>query len=81
VGGNAEVVMDSVNGFVVPPDDDAALASAMKRVLDLPDEDRARMAEQGRQMARGKFEIQRILDRWEALYGELLTKKSGQRIR
>jgi len=81
VGGNAEVVMDGLNGFVVPPGDDAALASAMKRVLDLPDEERARMAERGRQMARDKFEIQRILDRWEALYGELLTKKSGQRIR
>jgi glycosyltransferase involved in cell wall biosynthesis len=81
VGGNAEVVMDRVNGFVVPPGDDAALAAAMKRVLDLPDEERARMAERGRQMARDKFEIQRILDRWEALYGGLLIEKSGQRIR
>jgi glycosyltransferase involved in cell wall biosynthesis len=81
VGGNAEVVMDRVNGFVVPPGDDAALAAAIKRVLDLPDEERARMAERGRQMARDKFEIQRILDRWEALYGGLLIEKSGQRIR
>jgi len=81
VGGNAEVVMDGLNGFVVPPADDAALASAMKRVLDLPDEERARMAERGRQMARDKFEIQRILDRWEALYSGLLIEKSGQRIR
>jgi hypothetical protein len=39
------------------------------------------MAERGRQMARDKFEIQRILDRWEALYGGLLIEKSGQRIR
>jgi glycosyltransferase involved in cell wall biosynthesis len=53
----------------------------MKRVLDLPGEERVRMAEQGRQMARDKFEIQRILDRWEALYSGLLIGKSGQRIR
>jgi len=32
-------------------------------------------------MARDKFDIQRILDRWEALYFGLLTKKAGQRIR
>ncbi len=81
VGGNAEVVMDSVNGWVVPPGDDAALASAMTRVLDLSEEERARMAERGRQMVRDKFEIQCILDRWEALYSDLLTKKAGQRIR
>jgi glycosyltransferase involved in cell wall biosynthesis len=81
VGGNAEVVIDGVNGLVVPPGDDAALATAMKRILDLPDEERARMAERGRQMAREKFEIQRILDRWEALYDSLLMKKAGQRIR
>jgi glycosyltransferase involved in cell wall biosynthesis len=81
VGGNAEIVAEGVNGFLAPPGDEAALAAAMKRVLDLPDAERALMAERGRQRARDKFEIQRILDRWEALYGELLKDRSGQRIR
>jgi hypothetical protein len=40
----------------------------MDRVLRLPDDERALMAERGRQLAREKFEIERILDRWEMLY-------------
>jgi glycosyltransferase involved in cell wall biosynthesis len=81
VGGNAEVVIDGLNGFVVPPSDDAALAAAMQRVLELPDAERSLMAEHGRRLAREKFEIQRILDRWEALYGELLSKNFQERSR
>jgi glycosyltransferase involved in cell wall biosynthesis len=82
VGGNAEVVEEGVNGFLAPPGDDAALAAAMKRVQDLPDTERELMAERGRQLARDRFEIQRILDCWEALYSKLLNHGSGgQRIR
>jgi glycosyltransferase involved in cell wall biosynthesis len=70
VGGNAEVVIDGVNGFVVPPGDDEALAGGMRRVLALPDADRSRMAERGRQHARENFEMERMVDRWETLYLE-----------
>ena len=68
VGGNAEVVLHEINGFVVPPRNDEALAAAMNRVLNLPEVERSRMAERGREHARQTFEIERILDRWEALY-------------
>jgi glycosyltransferase involved in cell wall biosynthesis len=81
VGGNSEVVLDGVNGFLAPPGDDAALAAAMQRLLALPDAERAGMAERGRQRARDKFDIERILDGWEVLYSQLLNDKSGQRIR
>jgi glycosyltransferase involved in cell wall biosynthesis len=81
VGGNAEVVIDGANGFVVPPRDDRALANAMIQVLKLPEIERARMSESGQKLAREKFEIERILDRWEALYVEELKKKAGHRIR
>ena len=77
VGGNAEVVIDESNGFVVPVRNDRALADAMERVLNLPESARARMAERGREHAREKFEIERILDRWEALYVSELEKKPG----
>jgi len=77
VGGNAEVVIDESNGFVVPVRNDRALADAMERVLNLPESARARMAERGREHAREKFEIERILDRWEALYVSKLEKKPG----
>jgi glycosyltransferase involved in cell wall biosynthesis len=78
VGGNAEVVMEGVNGFVVPPDNPLALANAMQRVTAMPDAERLLMAERGRQMARGKFEIRHILDRWEAIYCGLLDRKSSK---
>jgi glycosyltransferase involved in cell wall biosynthesis len=80
VGGNAEVVIEGANGFVVPARDDRALARAMQRVLKLPDTERLRMSEFGRQLARENFEIERILDRWEALYREQMRRKSGRPI-
>jgi glycosyltransferase involved in cell wall biosynthesis len=80
-GGNAEIVADGVNGFVVPVRDDEALAGGMLKVLRLPEAERAAVAERGRRIARDKFEIERILDQWEALYDDQRKKKSGQRIR
>jgi glycosyltransferase involved in cell wall biosynthesis len=80
VGGNAEVVSDGENGFVVPPKNDQALTKAMQRVLDLPAAERLRMAEHGRHFAQEKFEIERILDRWESLYVDQLRKRTGHRI-
>jgi glycosyltransferase involved in cell wall biosynthesis len=76
-GGNAEIVTDGVNGFIVPPRDDEALANALASVLSLPAAERALMAERGRQLARDKFEISGILDRWQALYSAQLAKKTG----
>lgn len=75
VGGNAEVVIDGVNGYTVPPGDDDALARGITRVMQLPAAERALMAERGRQLVRRNFEIERILDRWESLYREQLANK------
>jgi len=75
VGGNPEIVIDGVNGFIVPPRDDEALASGIERVMELSDTERSLMAERGRQLVREKFEIERILDQWEALYRAKLTRE------
>jgi len=75
VGGNAEIVTDGVNGFVVPPRDDESLAGAMQKVLSLAENERAEMAERGRQIACEKFEIEGIIDRWETLYFSKLAEK------
>ncbi|MGA8027355.1 MAG: glycosyltransferase [Bryobacteraceae bacterium] len=79
VGGNSEVVMNGVNGFIVPPQDDEALASGMEKVLRLSDTERALMAERGRSMTGERFEMERILDRWEILYRSKLAKQFGCR--
>lgn len=78
VGGNAEIVIDGVNGYIVPPGDEDALARGITRVMQLPEAERALMAERGRQLIRTHFEIERILDRWEALYRDILASKWRQ---
>ena len=68
VGGNPEIVVDGVNGFIVPPRDDEALASAIERVMELSPAERAVMSERGRKLVREKFDIEHILDQWQTLY-------------
>lgn len=71
VGGNAEVVRDGVSGFLVPPRDDAALAGAMVRLMDMPAADRAAMGQAGRDHVINRYDLEHVLDRWEGIYQEL----------
>ncbi len=75
VGGNREVVIDGVTGFLVPPKDPEALAQAMLRLIELPEEKRQRMREAARQHILANFSLDRVVDQWEALYRELSAKK------
>ncbi len=77
-GGNAEIVIHGENGFVVPIKDDRALARAMAELQMLPAAERTRMAQRGRDLVRDKFDIERILDRWEALYKTHMRRKPEQ---
>ena len=78
VGGNAEVVRDGVSGFLVPPRDDANLAGAMIRMMDMTPAGRKAMGNAGRTHVASFFDIERVLDRWEKIYGELMGETSGQ---
>ncbi|MGQ9695996.1 MAG: glycosyltransferase [Thermodesulfobacteriota bacterium] len=75
VGGNSEVVIEGQSGFLVPPKNPLALAQAMRRLMELPDEERRKMGEAARRHIEAKFAIDRVVDMWEALYHELLAKK------
>ena len=61
VGGIPDVVKDGLTGLLVPPEDPKALAEAIDQILDDP-ETAARMAEQGRKLAREHFSWERITD-------------------
>lgn len=74
VGGNEEVVLDGTTGFLVPPGDPDALAGAMRRFTDLPEERRHAMGEAALQHARENFTIDRVADRWMDLYREQLAR-------
>jgi glycosyltransferase involved in cell wall biosynthesis len=76
VGGNTEVVIDGETGFLVPPDDPAALAARIRQLVN--DFDRCQMmGRAGRHRVEAHFDIRRVLDKYERLYrGEDLPVRS-----
>jgi glycosyltransferase involved in cell wall biosynthesis len=73
VGGNAEVVVEGQQGYVVPPGDAAALATAMRSVLGDPAR-AAAMGESGRKRWLESFTAERMLRLTEDLYREQLAR-------
>jgi glycosyltransferase involved in cell wall biosynthesis len=70
IGGIPDVVEDGVTGLLVPPGDAAALAAALRRLLDEPDLAR-KLGEAGRRRLREQFSWEAITARWEAVYRSL----------
>jgi glycosyltransferase involved in cell wall biosynthesis len=75
VGGNQEVVLDGDNGLLAPPRDYRALASAMVRLMELTDAERRAMGERGREHVRAHYGLTRVVERWEAVYQDVLARK------
>lgn len=76
IGGMEESVVHGVTGLLVPPGDVDALAEALLTILG----DRSlaeRFGTAGRDRARAHFSIDRLIDRFEALYQELLSELSS----
>jgi len=72
VGGNAEAVINDVSGFVVPPEDVAALSAAITRLLF--DRERAKaMGAAGRALVEKKFTIQAMMRRTTDVYDKVLS--------
>jgi glycosyltransferase involved in cell wall biosynthesis len=71
VGGLPEVVRDGREGFVVPPDDPAALADGLVALIDDPAL-RARMGQAGVSRAKD-FDIRSAVCRMERVYEEVLS--------
>ena len=75
VGGNSEVVLNGKTGFIVPPRNPEALAKAMEKMMALPREKRLEMGEAGRAYIEANYSLEHVVDQWEVLYKELLTKR------
>jgi glycosyltransferase involved in cell wall biosynthesis len=71
VGSVAEVVVGGETGLLVPPEDPAALAAALRRLLAEPPL-RQRLGEQGRQLVLDRFTARHMTNAFESLYAELL---------
>ena len=74
VGGNSEAVKDGVSGFLVPPDDPAALAAAIARLLSDPSTATA-MGAAGRAFAAENFTTEIMMTRIASAYEKLLSAK------
>ncbi len=65
--GIPEAVRDEVDGYLVPPGDDQALATVIRRVLE-DDALRRRLGASARERALDRFSIRRMMDDYERLY-------------
>lgn len=71
VGGPAETVRDGETGFLVPPQDPAALADAVRKLLDAPDL-RARMGAAARQHVVARLDVNAYAARFDAVLADLV---------
>ena len=68
VGGSRDVIVEGETGLLAPPRAPAALASAMLVIMRTPVERRRQMGVLTRERTVAAFEMERVADRWEALY-------------
>ena len=73
VGGNAEAVTEGVNGFLVPPEDPAALAASITRLLSDPHQAKA-MGIAGRTLVKEKFTSEVMMRQTVSAYRRVLAR-------
>jgi len=78
VGGIVDVIRDGVDGLLVQPDDPAALAEGIARLLDDPAE-RQRLGRAARQGFLGRFELQTNIGQQIEWYEQLVAEQKAQR--
>jgi glycosyltransferase involved in cell wall biosynthesis len=72
VPGTREVVVEGRTGWLAPAASPEALAERMRAVMEMSVEDRKAVCEQAMRLVAERFSLQSVLNRWEALYSELL---------
>jgi glycosyltransferase involved in cell wall biosynthesis len=78
VGGIPEAIEDGVQGVLVPPRDETALAAAIGGVLRDMDGGRE-MGARARDRCRGEFSLDRTVERLQQLYQQLRSRRDGNR--
>jgi glycosyltransferase involved in cell wall biosynthesis len=77
VSGTREIIAHERTGVLAAPGDVAGLAGAMSRLMQMPIEKRETMGECARQLVCERYSLERVLDRWESLYTEILQVRAG----
>lgn len=68
VGGTSQIVRHKQTGLLVQSGDPEALARAMLLMMELPEEDRRRLADSAHEWVKANYGLASVLDRWEELY-------------
>jgi glycosyltransferase involved in cell wall biosynthesis len=79
VSGNAEVVRHEQSGFLVPPRDHEALGKAMRQLMDLSEAARRALGDCGSEHVRANYGVRQAVERWEELYGQVLSRNGLSR--
>jgi len=75
-GALPEIIEDGSTGLLVPPRDPEAIAEAVMRLVDNPEERRA-MVEKGRRRIRENYSWKKVADMTEEVYEEVVAKRAG----
>lgn len=75
IPGCRETVIDGKNGFLVPPKNAEALASAMLRYLSLNQQQRKIMSENSRLLAEQRFDIEYVIKEYDKIIGTTSVSK------
>ena len=78
IGATAETIIDGETGWLVPPDNPAALAQALAKALDLNEYQRSSMAQRAIAHVSANFSRERMCADVLAIYDELLTNGAAE---
>ena len=68
VGGNADIVLNGITGYVVEPADPDQLARAMRSMMDASSQQRLTFSRAARQHCLANYDFQTIVEKWLDLY-------------
>jgi glycosyltransferase involved in cell wall biosynthesis len=71
--GPAEIIREGIDGTLVPPEDEQALAAALARLM-RDDALRVQMGARAVEV-RGRFHVDHIVRQWEAVFEDLITRQ------
>jgi len=74
VGGNPELVVEGVTGELVPPENPAALATALQRYVDDKDKQH-QQGHAGRERVEQQFSIENMVNEYLTVYSDLLSAR------
>ncbi|MDQ6664138.1 MAG: glycosyltransferase [Acidobacteriota bacterium] len=77
VGGNPEIVLQGRTGFLCEPCNPLALSEQLRRMMRLPVAERRSMGAAGQALIGANHRIETVVDRWEDLYREVLSRRAG----